>query len=244
MSFIVQDVFEPDYMERMLSMFMQVNRQNLVQQGLLDYFWFAHDGHSITVERKEILDLLNNLARLEKQLRVATNHADEVVLIVEGIYKPLAGGEIAIYHGGKTDKYLRQVKISGTKFASIMAYIRQLKKVANITTYFTPTIAGTAWALKTFVESDQKPESALLQHYTRTRAIKWRSNPMVETIMGVKDEDGYIVGEKKAIELVEQVGSLWDIIHLAPEEIAHACDGIGITTAKRLIEAIKKKGVK
>lgn len=238
MSFIVQDIYEPDYMERMLSMFMQVQKQNLVQQGLLDYFWFAADGHSVTAERKEISDLLSNLPRLEKQLRVATNHADEVILIAEGMYKPLAGGEIAIYHEGKSDKYLRQVKISGVKFASIMAYIRQLKKVANITTYFTPTIAGTAWALKTFVESDQK-ESVLLQHYTRTRQIKWQSNPMVETITGIKDKDGYVVGEKKAVELVEQVGCLWDIIHLAPEEIAHACNGIGIGTARRLIKAIK-----
>jgi len=96
MSFIVQDSYEPDYMERLLSMFMQVKRENLVQKGLLDYFWFSSEGHSITAERKEILDLLNNLPRLEKQLRTATNHADEVMLIVGGIYKPLTGGEIAI----------------------------------------------------------------------------------------------------------------------------------------------------
>ena len=239
MSFVVMDLWEPDYMERLLSMFMQVQRQNLVIQGVLDYFWFGHDGHSITAERKEILDLLNNLPRLEKQLRTATNHADEVMLIVEGIYKPLTGGEIAIYHEGKSDKYLRQVRISGVKVASIMAYIRQLKKVANITTYFTPTIAGTAWALKEFVESDQKTTSTLLQHYTRTKQIKWQSNPMVETIMGVKDADGYIVGEKKAQELVNKIGCLWDIIHLAPEAIAQECDGIGIQTARRLINSIK-----
>ena len=239
MSFIVMDSYEPDYMERLLSMFMQVKRENLVQKGLLDYFWFCSDGHSITAERKEILDLLNNLPRLEKQLRTATNHADEVLLIVEGIYKPLTGGEIAIYHEGKSDKYLRQVRISGVKIASIMGYIRQLKKVANITTYFTPTIAGTAWALKEFVETDQKSQSTLLQHYTRTKQIKWQSNPMIETIMGVKDENGYIVGEKKATELVEKIGCLWDIIHLAPEAIAQECNGIGLNTAKRLINAIK-----
>lgn len=239
MSFIVQDIYEPDYMERMLSMFMQVRRQNLVQQGLLDYFWFAGDGHSIAMERKEYSDLLSNLARLEKQLRIATNHADEVGLIVEGIAIPLAGGEIALYHVGKSDKYLRRVKISGVKYASVMGYIRQLKKVANITTYFTSTISATAWALKVFVENDQKIDSPLLQHYTRTRQIKWQSNPMVESIAGIKDEAGYVVGEKKAIELVKQIGNLWDIIHLAPEEINQACDGIGVGTAKRLIKAIK-----
>ena len=143
---------------------------------------------------------------------------------------------------GKSDKYLRRVKISGVKYASVMAYIWQLRRTANITTYFTTTIQATAWALKTFVENSQKVESSLLQHYVRTRAIKWRSNPMVEIIMGIKDEDGYVVGEKKAIELVEQVGCFWDIIHLAPEEIALACNGIGIGTARRLLNAIKGKG--
>jgi len=241
MSFIVQDVYEPEYMAQMLSMFMQVQKQNLVQQGLLDYFWFAGDGHSITMERKEWSDLLSNMPRLEKQLRTATNHADEVALIAEGVPIPLAGGEIALFHVGKSDKYLRRVKISGVKYASVMAYIWQLKRTANITTYFTTTIQATAWALKVFVENSQKQDSTLLQHYVRTRAIKWRSNPMVEIIMGIKDEDGYVVGEKKAIELVEQVGCFWDIIHLAPEEIALACNGIGIGTARRLLNAIKNK---
>ncbi len=239
MSFIVQDVYEPDYMEHLLESLMQVQKQNLVQQGLCDYFWFAMDGHSITMERKEWSDLLSNLPRLEKQLRTATNHADEVGLMVEGVAVPLAGGEIALYHVGKNPKYLRQVKISGIQYASVMAYIWQLKRTANITTYFTSTIQATAWALKTFVENSQKPGSNLLEHYVRTRIIKWRSNPMVETIMGIKDDMGTVVGEKRAAELVEKVGNLWDIIHLAPEEIAYACDGISATTARRLVNAIK-----
>lgn len=242
MSFIVQDVYEPEYMAQMLSSFMQVKVENLVEKGLLDYFWFAADGHSITMERKEWSDLLSNMPRLEKQLRTATNHADEVALLAEGVPVPLAGGEVALFRMGKNDKYLRRVKISGVKYASVMAYIWQLKRTANINTYFTTTIQATAWALKTFVENSQKVESSLLQHYVRTRAIKWRSNPMVEIIMGIKDEDGYVVGEKKAIELVEQVGCFWDIIHLAPEEIALACNGIGIGTARRLLDAIKRKG--
>ena len=234
------DTYEPSYMGQLLSAFMQVQVENLVQKGLCDYFWFAGDGHSITMERKEWSDLLANMPRLEKQLRTATNHADEVGLIAEGVPVPLAGGEIALYQMGKSDKYLRQVKISGVKYNSVMAYIWQLKRTANITTYFTSTIQATAWALKTFVEGSQK-ESNLLQHYVRTRQIKWQSNPMVETIMAVKDDSGYVVGEKKAIELVEQIGSLWAIIHLPPSEIVQVCSGIGLPTAQRLIEAVKKR---
>lgn len=240
MSFIVQDIYEPDYMARLLSMFMQVKKENLVQKGLCDYFWFAVDGHSITIERKYWLDLLSSLGRLEKQLRVATNHADEVGLLVEGVALPLAGGEIAIYQEGKNDRYLRRVKISGAKYADVMAYLWRLDK-EGISVYHTSTIAGTAWALKAFVENSQKTEHTLLKHYVRTKAIKWQSNPMVETIMGIKDEEGYVVGEKKAIELVEKIGSLWDIIHLPPEEITFACNGIGIATARRLINGIKRK---
>jgi ERCC4-type nuclease len=240
-SFIVQDTYEPDYMQTLLSAFMQVRRQNLVAQGLCDYFWFAGDGHSITLERKEISDLLGNMARLEKQLRTATNHADEVGLIVEGVPVPLDGGEIAEYRMGKNPKYLRQWKISGMQYNAVMGYIWQLKRTANITTYYTTTIQGTAWALKTFVENSQKSDSNLLQHYVRTRQIKWQSNPMVETVMAIKDDDGYVVGEKTAIEMVKQIGSLWDIIHVSPEEIAMVCNGVGLNTAKRFIKAVKGK---
>ncbi len=121
MSFIVQDTYEPDFMASMLGSFMQVQRQNLVQQGLCDYFWFAGDGHSITAERKEWSDFLSNMPRLEKQLRIATNHADEVILIAEGVPIPLAGGEIALYHVGKNENYLRRAKISGVKYSQVMA---------------------------------------------------------------------------------------------------------------------------
>jgi len=238
MSFIVQDVYEPDYMERLLSTFMQVHRQNLVQQGLCDYFWSAIDGHSITIERKYWLDLLNSLGRLEKQLRTATNHADEVGLLVEGVALPLAGGEIAIFQESKNDRYLRRVKISGAKYADVMAYLWRLDK-EGISVYHTSTISGSAWALKSFVENSQRTEHTLLKHYVRTKPIKWQSNPMIETIMGIKDEQGAVLGEKKAMELLKQIGSLWDAIHLAPEAISFACDGIGTATAKRLIKAVK-----
>lgn len=240
MSSIVVDIYEPDILANMLSSFMAVQRQNLVQKGLCDFFWFAVDGHSITIERKYWTDLLSSLGRLEKQLRTATNHANEVGLLVEGVAVPLAGGEIAIYQEGKNDKYLRRVKIVGTKYADIMAYLWRLDK-EGISVYHTTTLAASAWTLKSFVENSQKIEHTLLRHYVRTKAIKWQSNPMVETIMGVRDEDGAVVGEKKAIELVAQIGNLWDIIHLAPEEISYACHGIGLPTARRLINAFKNK---
>ena len=242
MSFIVVDVYEPDYMNQLLSAFMQVQKQNLVQQELCDYFWFAGDGHSITMERKEINDLLANFDRLEAQLRKATNHANEVGLIVEGIPVPLEGGELAIYEQGKNEKYLHRTKINGTKFVRMSGYLLDLKRTANITTYFTTTIKGTAWMLKTMVENSQKPSTDIMQHYVRTRQIKWQSNPVIETIMAIKDKDGYVVGEKKAQLLYENIGSLWDIIHMPPEEINYACGGIGLATAKRLINAVK--GVK
>lgn len=238
MSYIIQDVYEPDYMAQLLSTVMSVQRQNLVQQGLCDYFWFAVDGHSITIERKTWLDLLNSMDRLQKQLRTATNHAQEVGLLVEGVALPLTGGEIAVFQEGKSEKYLRRIKISGVKYDTVMAYLWRLDK-EGISVYHTSSIAASAWALKSFVENSQKTEHTLLRQYVRTKAIKWQSNPMVETIMGIRDENGSVVGEKRATELVEQIGSLWDIIHLVPEEVAQVCNGIGIATARRLIKAIK-----
>ena len=238
MANIVVDVFEPDYMEHLLSAFMMVTRHNLVQQGLSDYYWTALDGHSITIERKSWPDLLNSLDRLQKQLRTATNHADEVGLLVEGVAVPLDGGEIAIYEQGKTDKYLRQIKISGTKYSNVMAYLWELDKM-GISVYHTSTIKGSAWALKAFVDNSQKTEHTLLKHYVRTKAIKWQSNPMVETLMGIRDDKGTFIGEKTALELVKKLGSLYDIMNLEPESISYECSGVGLATAKRIIKAIK-----
>jgi ERCC4-type nuclease len=238
MANIIVDVYEPDFMAQLLSAFMQVRRQNLVQQGLCDYFWFAVDGHSITIERKSWLDLLNSLDRLQKQLRTATNHADEVGLLIEGVAVPLDGGEIAIYEQGKTDKYLRQVKISGTKYNNIMAYLWEIDKL-GISVYHTSTIKASAWALKAFVDNSQKTEHTLLRHYVRTKAIKWQSNPMVETLMGIRDDKGTFIGEKTAQELVKKLGSLYEIMQLEPESISYECSGVGLATAKRIIKALK-----
>lgn len=252
MSFVTLDVYEPDDLERMLSMFLQVGRENLEKRDLCDLFWFAFDGHPITMERKTWRDLINSIekgghravdSRLESRLRKASRIPDiELGLMLEGIAVPLAGGEIAIFEPAKNEKYLYRKHISGMKFDAIYAILWQLRQEWNIVTYFSPSMFGTAWMVKTFVENSQKAGYAILQHYVRTHPVKWQSNPAVETIMGIKDEDGYVVGEKKAIALVENIGSVYDILQKSPEEIATLCRGLGISTAERLIEALFNKG--
>lgn len=249
MSSIVLDVYEPDDLYRMLSMFLQVNKENLEKRDLCDIFWFAGDGHPITLERKTWRDLISSIekggyravdSRLESRLRKASKIPDiEVGIILEGVALPLAGGETALFVEGKNDKYLRRTFISGMKYDSIWAILWQLRTKWNIITYQTGSMIGTAWMVKTFVENSQKTEFNILQHYVRTTPVKWQANPMVETLMGIKDGDGYVVGEKKAQELVEKVGSLGDIIWLEPEEVAKMCKGIGLGTVKRLNNAIR-----
>jgi len=252
MSFVVIDTFEPGDLERMLSMFLSVSRENLEKRDLCDFFWFAGDVHPVTLERKTWRDMIGSIekgghrsvdSRLESRLRKASRIPNiEVGIILEGVALPLAGGETALFAEGKNDKYLRKVYISQMKYDAIWAILWQLRTKWGIITYPTSSMMATAWVVQTFVKNSQKAEFNILQHYVRTTPVKWQSNPMVETVMGVKDTEGYVVGEKKAIELVEKIGCLWDIVHLPVEEITYACNGIGRSTAERLIKAMK--GVK
>ncbi len=245
MSNIIQDIHEPDDMERMLSMFMQVKRHNLEPLGLCDYMWFAADSHQITLERKTWFDFMDmkQIGRLENQLNKALKIPKEVGLIVEGIALPLAGGETAIYKPGRKEGYLRLIKIFPTKYDFVMAFLWRLDK-EGITVYHTPTIEATAWALKAFVENSQKPEFTTLKRYARLRTTPvWQPNPMIEMIMAVKDDKGWVVGEKRATEMVKKYGNLYDLLNTPPGDIAIDCNGVSIATARRFINAAKGKTV-
>jgi len=238
---IVVDVFEPDHLAQLLSQFLRVHRENLVVKGLSDYFWFAGDGHRITLERKTWADLIASQGRIETQLRMATNNAEEVGLIVEGIADPLYGGEIGLFQKSGDGKWFRRAKISDWRYDALQAFLYRLDK-EGITVYHTASMEATSWALKAFVENSQKQEFTTMRRYVKTKPILWKPDPIMETLMGIKDDKGHILGEKKAAEIIKRFGSIWKAIHRDPDEIASVCSGIGLATATRLIELLKKDG--
>lgn len=241
MSTIIVDVFEPDFMAELLTPLMKVVRDNLVTKGLCDYFWFAGDGHKITIERKTWSDLLNSQDRIERQLRTATLNSDEVGLLVEGVADPLFGGETGLFIRSKNGEWFRKSKVSTWRFDAIMALLYRLDK-EGITVYHTSSIYGTAWALKAFVENSQKKEFTTMKRYVKTKPVLWSPDPIIESLMYIQDEKGHILGEKRAKELIKNFGSIWNAIHRDPEEVAMVCKGISVRTMERLRELLKKDG--
>lgn len=241
MSTIVMDVFEPDHMYAYLSQMMQVVRFNLVQQNLCDYMWFAIDGHQITLERKTWQDLIHSRDRIEAQLRRATQHTQEVGLIVEGLAEPTADGNTRLYDlrlSKKGDRYFRESKISKYRYDALESFLWRLDK-EGISVYNSASMESTAWQLKTFVEASQDMKNTTLKHYIRTKAINWKADPRVRTAMSIYDEHGAVLGEIKAKELIKRFGSVWEAIHKTPQEIEMECIGIGVPLATRLIKALK-----
>ena len=162
-------------------------------------------------------------------------------VVVRGIPVPLAGGEIALFDEGRNDKYLRRIHISGTKYAEVVAFLWRLDK-EGVSVYQTTTTLAFVLFLKTVVENSLKPEFTTLKRYIRGRtlALLWTPNPVVESFMGIKDGNGYVLGEKKAKEVAKQFGSLWNAANATPTDIAGKCYGVGLATAKRFLEAIRK----
>jgi len=240
---LIVDIHEDDNIAQWLSQYIQVGRGNLEPLGLLDYMWFAADGHQITLEHKtwQALTSIHEQGRLETQLHKASGGDKELGVVVRGIPVPLAGGEIALFDEGRNDKYLRRIHISGTKYAEVVAFLWRLDK-EGVSVYQTTTTLAFVLFLKTVVENSLKPEFTTLKRYIRGRtlALLWTPDPVVESFMGIKDGNGYVLGEKKAKEVAKQFGSLWNAANATPTDIAGKCYGVGLATAKRFLEAIRK----
>lgn len=242
MTTIIIDQCEPNSMFVYLSMIMQPIKEDLEPKGYCDYLWLDINGHSHTEERKTWNDLLSNIhGRLEGQLRKATLNAWHVGLIVEGLAVPYADGNIAIMdlRYGKRGFYATQTRVASKwKYEQVMKHLWKLR-ATGIDITFTLSMEATAWTLKAFVESSQDPTNKALQEYSRTRAQMWRADPIVEMLMAVKDDYGYVLGEKRAEEVKRQFKTFWGAIHQSPENIASNCAGIGDNMAIRFIEALK-----
>lgn len=242
---IVVDIYEPESIKQLLGQMMQVQIQNLENLDLCDYFWAAADSHTVTLERKTWTDLMAHIGSLEVRLRKATRVANEVGLLVEGVADPCEGGEIATYDFSTSRKgksYFYQNRISKMKYDFIMAFLWRLDKT-GISVYYTNSLRGTAWALRAFVENEQNIKHTTLERYVKTKPILWNPDPVLETLMGIKDERGAVLGPKRAAELLKQWDNVWEIIHQRPETISMLCPGISMAMAKRLVEALKIKSV-
>jgi len=243
---IMMDIYEPKQIEDLLKQSVPVIRMSLNHgpSGLADYMWFAHDGHRVQVERKQIDEILSDLDGVEELLgREMSNGVEETILLYEGTCEPIPGLKMATqsWKIGKNKKVMVPSHKYNVSYSGLHAWLYQLDK-AGVTIVHTAHYLATAMALVSMYNSSQVKEHSTLRRYIKDKITIKNFNPHVITLMGIK---GANLGEAKATALIERYGTVWYTLSQQPEDLAETLIGeegkekrLGLTVASKLLKAI------
>ena len=231
---IVADQFEPSLIRLGLKEMMPTTVTSLEPLGLLDYFWTAHDNHTITLERKEVHDLANRVNDLEIQLRkcIEQKKADEILLLVEGIMEPVNGSTV-LYKKKRDGSIYYRERVVNYPYSYYMGFIYRLDKM-GISTFWTASEKGTVVALCEFVSCSNKHEFTTFNRYIRTRPDIPTLDPQVNTLVQLG------LGEMRSKNLIAVYGTAWKVLHTKESELIKV-DGIGEKTIEFLFKKLGRK---
>lgn len=241
---IFVDIFEPDIILHGLSQVFRVERISLNIGNRADYFWIVeHDGHSVQIERKQVGEVLGDFGAVEEALLRYLPNADETSLLIEGVVVPTQEG-CDTYIQSEDKPYFRLSHRFGKKdrplpglYSKYQAWRWSLDK-QGISIYDTHTVQGTTRAISSFYNNSQKIEHSTLNRYIRPKPITNTPNPHVRALMALSIAYGLNIGEDRANSLINMFGSLGAILKANVKTIAQV-DGIGIATAKKILERIQ-----
>jgi ERCC4-type nuclease len=220
-------VQHPDLPER-LQLPSSVERLRAADLAFLD-----RDMGTVGVERSEIGNFVQKLrdGELESQMYKCQEEYNSIILLLEGVYDNV-GGLLAIHKPGNRG-YFRNKVYSNTFYHHIMAAEIRLSEM-GIEVIHSPNYDCTVDIIRTLYHQRTKPEE---QHslFKRTRAInlpvKLTANPAVPRLMALVPR----LSEKVAIRLMNEYGTIWDILHKEDKELLRI-EGMG----KGLIQKIKE----
>lgn len=229
MNTVLIDKLEPAQMDELLGRHFPISRASLAP-NLLDYLSFFPTDKKIAIERKHVTDLAGRVDDLEQQLKRALQNVDYVVLIVEGVWKPIDNGKDTLLYREKRDgSIFYSTKTANRPYSYYAGFLYRLAG-AGIPVFWTSTLEGTAETIAEVVKLGNKKEpSGLFQHIVRTR-------------QNIQSEDGQVralvqlgMGEKTATLLLGKYKTVWELIH-APEDELLKISGIG----KGIVEKLKR----
>lgn len=230
---IIVDTFEPPDIVEGLKHHLEVVSNRLVGTGFCDYLWYAADGHSVTVERKAVADLANNVDRLEIQLKNALQTADEVILLIEGVIEPVSNGSTVLYRQAHGKSMYVSDRLVNRPYSFFMGFLWRLDKL-GVSHFYTANKQGTVEALAEFVKLNQQTDTKIFSRYIKTKPAIIQQNPQVRALIGLG------IGESRAIVLIAMYKTIWNVLQQKPEDIAKI-KGIGLTTANKIFELVGKK---
>jgi ERCC4-type nuclease len=233
---IIVDVFEPKEIEALIASSIDTVRMSLEPQGKADYFFFACDGHSIQIERKQAGELVSNIEHVEEQLRREIPNADETILLWEGVLDPVFaqhGANCMAYHKAKSSEIMVPGRPFNQSYSALQAWFYQLDK-CGVTIINTTSYIATALTIVAIYNSSQKQEHTTLKRYIKEKVHIEKFNPQVVTLMGI---EGANLGEVRARALIDRYSTVWEVLRREPEELAET-KNIGIATAQKLLRSV------
>lgn len=225
------DQHEPSRLMELIGQAAPTFVTDLNNQGYADYAWGTPDG-PVHLERKTWSDLMSGLGSVENQL-IRQVHAHEdtrLMLVIEGLVVPsdrLIGGTATLHPTKGNSKLYYVGTQSKVSLNALVSWIYQVSKYIQV--FQTPSLEATATAIAAFYRSDQKAE-----HTTFTRHVKdvtFHPNPQVTSLMGMVPGLGPI----KCEALIAKHGTVWEVIHRSPEELAKVSWQTGIDARTRSI---------
>lgn len=230
------DTFEPNEIEALLSTSTDTERKSLEPLGMADYMFFACDGHTIQIERKQAGELLSGIEHVEEQLRRELPNADETILLWEGIIDPIfaqRGANCVAYHKSAKSDIFVGGRPYNQNYMGLQAWFSQLDK-CGVTVINTTSMIASALTILSLYNSAQKTEHTTFKRYIKDKIHVETFNPQVISLMGI---EGAMIGEVKAKALIKRYGTVWAVLSQSPEELAKT-ENMGISTARKLLSAV------
>ncbi len=246
------DEFEPDNIEELLDQSLTTVRANLNRSGWADYMWSMYNGEIEQAERKQVNEILSDMPAVEEQIRkeLQAKPGATLWLIVEGVCQPVLlenGREGTVVYAkrmcntyrsyGKRDPEEHYVPghISKQPYERFQSFLTGLERV-GVRVRHTVDYITTAKVLIQMAKSAQSPPSTLQRH--NKPQVSFHPEPQVMNLLGVYKSG---IGVELAERLIKYYGSMWSMAQMNPEDIAADVEGMGVSSATKLLKAIGRQ---
>jgi len=257
---LLVDSNEPDEIVKLLKQSCPVAVSNLNLANMSDYFFANCEGKTFQYSRKQAAELLGNIDEAEQQIADYYKSADYNFQIVEGLIDDVPLKDIEMKdrtikrvstrpqptifgYRIKPDRSLEGSAFDTLHTISILYAWEHRLMMAGVPTIYVPNWKSTAQYLSAAYHNEQKPPE---EHHTLQRIIRPRlhireAEPFVKALLYLSAAYSLDIGEKRARAIAEQYVNLMDLAMSSVDEIVNSIEGIGKTTAKKLLQAIGKE---
>jgi ERCC4-type nuclease len=203
-----------------------------------DYAFLDRNGNPVGVERCEIGNLNQKIhsGELEQQITRMVDAYNTVILLVEGVYDQVDG---LLAHYKKSERGYFRVRVEPfTRYADVRAVTIRLSEL-GIELLETPNFACSMLLMDALFKNRTKPEASHTMFKSTRKPVlptKLTSNPAVPRLLALCPR----LGEKVAIRLINQYGSIWAILNTAETELLQV-EGFGKTSLTNLKKGVGKE---